>query len=90
MSNYTKYTQIVPATDWFFVHRDGFRTHATRLAVWGIDESGRVIGLISVSDPSESPGIRTSAKLVSPPPITGEYKHLLELNQAERDALNDL
>lgn len=72
-----KYLSLTPATDWFFVHKseDARRPHAIhRIAVWAITENGEVIGLIPVNDPRVTNGL--TAKLVAPPPIEGEYRHL--------------
>lgn len=91
MGSFTKYTQIIPATDWFFVHKsEQQRPFVTRLAMRGIDTDGWVTGLMAVSSPLNGPSARTNARLMAPPPITGEYKHKDDLTRAERDALSDL
>jgi len=81
-SNERKYSQIVPALDWFFVHRDSASDRPPtvwRIAVWAIDDEGQVQGLISVSGPGQA-----TPKFVRPPSIPGAYLYIDQLDDAER------
>lgn len=84
-----KYTAMVPATDWFFVHindahsKSNYTVH--HLAVWAITDSGSIVGLLPVSDPTVRG--ETGAKLVPPPPIKGDYLHREQLSAAMLEAL---
>lgn len=48
-------------------------------------DSGAIVGLLPVSDPDVQNG--TSAKLVGPPPIEGQYVHRDQLTRPMLDAL---
>ncbi len=84
-----KYASIIPATDWFFVHRNEDAPSAKwtvhHLAVWAVTEQDDVVGLLPVSDSSVKSG--TTARLVSPPPIPGQYVHRDQLTEAMHKAL---
>jgi len=84
-----KYTSMIPANDWFFVHENGAggRTRFTvhHLAAWAMTAEGRTVGLLPVSDPKVENG--TSAKLVEPPPIPGQYVHRDQLTKPMLEAL---
>lgn len=72
MSN-TSYKQIIPATDWYFRHDNvsGVAGKSTvyQLAAWALKENGEVVGLVTVRDDNGRP------KLVTPPPVPGDYLH---------------
>jgi hypothetical protein len=71
-----KYISIIPAIDWFFVHKNsGVRPKyfVNHLAAWALTDEGESVGLLPASDPVLKG--QTSAKLVEPPPIKGEYIH---------------
>jgi hypothetical protein len=71
-----KYISMIPATDWFFVHKNsgvGPQYFVNHLAAWALTDEGESVGLLPASDPALKG--QTSAKLVEPPPIEGEYIH---------------
>lgn len=77
-----KYTQIIPATNWYFRHENS--PHDKRpctvyqIASWALTEEGEVVGLVAVKDPETK-----RAKLVTPPPVAGDYLHREQLSDAE-------
>ena len=78
MSN-TSYKQIIPATDWYFRHDNvsGVAGKSTvyQLAAWALKENGEVVGLVTVRDDNGRP------KLVTPPPVPGDYLHKEQLTE---------
>ncbi|MGG5276295.1 hypothetical protein [Pseudomonas syringae pv. coryli] len=81
-----KYDQIVPAQDWFFCHANPDPRKPDivyPIAVWASyevaaddDEPGTktiVVGLIAPDF-----GGQHNAKLTTPPPVPGHYKHISE------------
>jgi hypothetical protein len=84
-----KYISMVPANDWFFVHpndassKKNYTVH--HLAVWALTGEGNVVGLLPVVDSAVTGS--TTAKLVPPPPIRGEYVHRQNLSAAMLEAL---
>lgn len=87
-----KYTGMMPATDWFFVHKiEGGgtkRTHTVHhLAAWAITDEGKITGLVPVSDTRIQNGL--TAKLVTPPPIEGSYVHREQLTPSMLESLNE-
>lgn len=86
-----KYTSIIPADGWFFVHRneEGAKHDYTvhRLAAWGLNEEGKPVGLLPVSAPPTMETNGTNALLVGPPPIRGEYVHEKDMTPAVRDCM---
>lgn len=76
------------ATDWFFVHENTGtkKTHTVHhLAAWALTTDGKIVGLLPVSDPSVSHG--TTAKLVTPPPVNGQYVHREQLTEEMKACL---
>lgn len=82
MSN-TSYKQIIPATDWYFRHDNvsGVAGKSTvyQLAAWALKENGEVVGLVTVRDDNGRP------KLVTPPPVSGDYLHKEQLTDDEKE-----
>ncbi|HDV8014480.1 TPA: methionyl-tRNA formyltransferase [Escherichia coli] len=82
MSN-TSYKQIIPATDWYFRHENvsGVAGKSTvyQLAAWALKENGEVVGLVTVRDDNGRP------KLVTPPPVLGDYLHKEQLTDDEKE-----
>jgi hypothetical protein len=77
------YISIIPATDWFFVQKNdggGAEFIIHHLAAWALTEDGESVGLLPVSDPKIQG--KTTAKLIEPPPINGEYIHKEQLTNA--------
>ncbi|WP_238554683.1 FitA-like ribbon-helix-helix domain-containing protein [Dickeya zeae] len=81
----TNYVQIIPASDWFFRHDNvpGSKRRATvyQLAVWALRNDGKIVGLVTVRDPETQ-----QPKLVTPPPVQGDYLHRDQLSDEEIDA----
>lgn len=80
----TPYKQIIPATDWYFRHDNvpGEKAEATlyQLAAWALKEDGEVVGLVTVRDIDNG-----RPKLVTPPPVTGDYLHKDQLSDDEKE-----
>ncbi|VXD06837.1 Methionyl-tRNA formyltransferase [Enterobacterales bacterium 8AC] len=75
------YKQIIPATDWYFRHfteQKDYPIVVYPLAAWALNEEGKVVGLVAVYDPAE-----VKAKLVTPPPLKGNYLHRDQLTEEE-------
>lgn len=76
------YAQISPATDWYFKHdnsqNDKRPSTVYQIAAWAITEDGEVVGLVPVRDPETK-----RAKLVTPPPLPGDYLHKEQLTEDE-------
>lgn len=83
------YKQISPADGWHFVAKEaGGNPIVFALAAWALVEDGSaVIGLIGdvpAGGPDrESSSHKMMARLVSVPPIEGEYKHITGMTVAE-------
>jgi hypothetical protein len=69
---------VFPCTDWFFVFGPVGMPDVIRLAGWGQMEDGRLIGLLP-GDSGERPVLQ-----IPPVFVKGKYKHLDDLNEAER------
>lgn len=77
-----RYKQIMPSTDWYFRHDnvEGCSTKSTvyQLAAWALTHEGDIVGLVTVRD------IETGRpKLVTPPPVAGDYLHREQLEVDE-------
>lgn len=77
-----RYKQIMPSTDWYFRHDnvEGCSTKSTvyQLAAWALTHEGNIVGLVTVRD------IETGRpKLVTPPPVAGDYLHREQLEADE-------
>lgn len=77
-----RYKQIMPSTDWYFRHDnvEGCSTKSTvyQLAAWALTNEGDIVGLVTVRD------IETGRpKLVTPPPVAGDYLHREQLEADE-------
>lgn len=76
------YTQISPATDWYFKHEnapnDKRPCTVYQLTSWALTDEGEVIGLVAIRDPKSQ-----RAKLVPPPPLPGDYLHRDQLTDEE-------
>lgn len=82
------YTQIIPASEWFFVHnsvREADPPTVWQLAAWGLKENGQVEGLIGAFGGEADNGV--TAKLHSVPPVPGQYLHREQLSEVERAQL---
>ena len=83
MSESSPYKQIIPATDWYFRHDNvsGVTGKSTlyQLAAWALKENGEVVGLVTVRDDNGRP------KLVTPPPVPGDYLHKEQLTDDEKE-----
>lgn len=80
------YTQIIPATDWFFRHDNVVPNGPPiiyRVVAWAVVEGKRVIGLIAI-DSQSSAG--SAATLHQPPPVPGVYLHVSQLTEQEKAA----
>ena len=81
----TRYKQIMPSTDWYFRH-DHVEVCSTKstvyqLAAWALTHDGEIVGLVTVRD------VETGRpKLVTPPPIAGDYLHREQLEADEVSA----
>lgn len=83
MSELSPYKQIIPATDWYFRHDNVPGEHGEstvyQLAAWALKENGDIVGLVTVRD------IDTGhPKLVTPPPVPGDYLHKEQLTDDEK------
>ncbi|EAR1644331.1 methionyl-tRNA formyltransferase [Salmonella enterica] len=72
----------MPSTDWYFRHDnvEGCSTKSTvyQLAAWALTNEGDIVGLVTVRD------IETGRpKLVTPPPVAGDYLHREQLEADE-------
>jgi len=76
---------IIPATDWFFVHRDDedalARPTVWHLAAWGVNDTGDIVGLVSPAGKSSN-GVPSLAIV---PPVEGKYLHRDQLTDIERE-----
>lgn len=91
------YKQISPADGWHFVSKDQVNGKPTvfKVAAWALLEDGSsVIGLVGDvpgGGPNrESSSHNMSARLVSVPPIEGEYKHVNSMTAAEIEAVRNM
>lgn len=80
------YSNLIPATDWFYVHKQ-LTTQADappvvhHVAAFALDEQGEPVGLIAVAQGNKAP-----PRLVSPPPgVDGMYLHRDQLNEQEAE-----
>jgi hypothetical protein len=84
------YSQIVPTSDWYFVHEnvDAKSKPYTvyPVAVWALSEGSDVIGLIHAGGLPVENG--QTPKLITPPPIQGNYLHLSELTSEQLRCLS--
>jgi hypothetical protein len=85
------YKQISPATDWVYVQLPTDQNNNVvvyPVAVWALNEENCVIGLISVAGGGNNDTTMGRVPcLVSPPPLKGIYKHMIELNEVEKESL---
>ncbi|MBV7417700.1 hypothetical protein KW830_04460 [Comamonas sp. CMM03] len=82
----TKTVQIIPANDWFFIHAGDKKPTVHVIAAWALKDDGTTVGLIG--GVQTGPGtVCPGNRLVGVPPVLGTYKHLRDLSQAEREAL---
>ena len=84
--------QIVSAAGWHFVTRAAARNLIVfPLAVWALSDDARVYGLAGdVPLGGSEPPFNVSgdtARLILPPPMCGQYKHLSTMTAAERAAI---
>lgn len=81
-SENTRITQIMPANDWFFFYRADNQPKLLRLAAWGQDQDGLVVGLVPASELDlDSPYLVTV-----PTQLSGQYLHSSQFSQ-EHEAL---
>lgn len=80
------YTSIIPATDWFYVHKQ-LTTQADappvvyHVAAFALTNGGEVVGLIPVAEGRKNP-----PRLVRPPAgVDGFYLHRDQLNEQEAE-----
>jgi len=80
----TPYKQIIPATDWYFRHDNvpGDKVKATlyQLAAWALKEDGDIVGLVTIRDMGTG-----HPKLITPPPVPGDYLHKDQLSDDEKE-----
>ncbi len=84
-----KYTQILPAPDWFFVHggpRASDPPTVWHVAAWGLTPEGEAVGLVGAFGQDQG-NAGMAPKLVSVPPVPGSYLHRDQLNETERQQL---
>ncbi|HGB2244981.1 TPA: methionyl-tRNA formyltransferase [Salmonella enterica subsp. enterica serovar Aberdeen] len=75
------YKQLIPAQDWYFRHftdQSDYPVIVYQLAAWALTEEGSITGLVAIYDPKEG-----KAKLVTPPPVKGNYLHRDQLTDKE-------
>lgn len=75
------YKQLIPATDWYFRHFTDLKDNPVivyQLAAWALTEDGDITGLVAVYDAQDG-----RAKLVTPPPVKGNYLHREQLTAEE-------
>ncbi|SFU34006.1 hypothetical protein SAMN05216339_101421 [Nitrosomonas eutropha] len=78
------YTQISPATDWFFRHDNPSPNGPPivyPVAVWAVVEGKRVIGLIAADLPLERGATQALHQV---PPVPGIYLHISQLTEQEQ------
>ncbi|MEZ6936931.1 hypothetical protein [Aeromonas sp. S19(2024)] len=63
-------TQMMPADGWFFRFEVEGKPRLLRLAAWGLDHDGRIVGMVSASTSDFD-----YAHLVMVPSSTGVYLH---------------
>lgn len=63
-------TQMMSADGWFFRFQVEGKPRLLRLAAWGLDHCGRIVGMVSASTADLD-----YAHLVMVPPNTGVYLH---------------
>ncbi|CAM2164605.1 conserved hypothetical protein [Burkholderia latens] len=78
----TRIQSLSPCADWFYV-ATGSRDEdiVFRVAAWAVLESGEVVGMIAASGAATDDNV---ARLVTPPPIKGGYKHIDTLTDAQK------
>lgn len=76
------FKQLIPAENWYFRHDNAPGSNGVstvyQLAAWGLTEEGEVVGLVAVRDCETQ-----RAKLVTPPPVPGDYLHREQLSEEE-------
>ncbi len=81
MPIYNDYKELTPAIDWFFVKVDDPKDIA-RVAVWAMNSTGHVVGLLAVGR------VQTSTDRLYPrlqhSELNGLYKHWSELTEEQR------
>lgn len=83
--------QISPADGWYYLASitdlpTGRKTYVWRVAVWALEEDGRVRGFVGVPTNSNTHG-KWHGCLAGPPPChIGEYKHESELTDIQKRA----
>ena len=81
-----KIVNICACNDWFFVHEGSQgQLIVLRIAAWGINEQGDVLGLVSHQELGDTP-----LKIVPVPPLPGAYKHKDELTEEQMHATQEI
>ena len=78
------YTQISPATDWFFRHDNPSPKGPPivyPLAAWAVVEGKRIVGLVAAALPLEQGATQTLHQV---PPVPGVYLHVSQLTDQEQ------
>lgn len=78
------YTQISPATDWFFRHDNPSPNGPPivyPIAAWAVIEGKRIVGLIAADLPLDQGATQALHQV---PPVPGVYLHASQLNEQER------
>mgnify|MGYP000845349778 FL=1 len=77
-----KYIQIMPAEDWYLIHdRTDGQLVFYRLIGWGLDERGRVEGIVPVTN-------QDGAAVSGVPGVKGSrYRHVSRMTPKEIEAL---
>lgn len=75
------YKNLIPATDWFYVHKQSIVPVVYHVAAFALDEQDKVVGLIPVAQ-----GNNNAPRLVPPPSgVDGFYLHRDQLNEQEAE-----
>lgn len=84
-SENTRITQMMPANDWFFFYRADNQPKLLRLAAWGQDQDGLVVGLVPASELDlDSPYLVTV-----PTQLSGQYLHSSQFSQEHEVLLKE-
>lgn len=76
-------TQMMPANDWFFLFEAAGKPSLLRLAAWGLDHEGRIVGMVPASTADFD-----YPHLVMVPSNQGSYVHLDNLTPADQQLIN--
>lgn len=77
---------IIPAIDWFFVHKTSNEPIVWPLAAWALNEKGETVGLIAAFGAEQGKNHETPSLSVVPN-LPGRYLHQSQLTAQERKLL---